>query len=129
MITPSEITATSTVVQWTSPSDDSQVANSRHALSPSEEVPVSFGNSPITTSTAAPARNPVTTALDRNREIHPIRNTASKRNNSPVASVIAATSCAACDPPRPVASTAPPATAASDELGPVEMCREVQKSA
>ena len=28
---------------------------------------------------------------------------------------------------RPVTRTAPPATAASDELGPVEMCRDVQK--
>lgn len=70
MITPSEITATSTVVQCTSPSDDSQVANSRHALSPFEEVPVSFGNSPITTSTAAPARNPVTTGRAYRRPLH-----------------------------------------------------------
>ena len=46
-----------------------------------------------------------------------------------MSSVIAATSWAACSPPSPVSSTAPPATAASDELGPVEMCREVQKSA
>ena len=36
---------------------------------------------------------------------------------------------AACSPPRPATSTAPPATAARDELGPVEICREVQKSA
>jgi hypothetical protein len=28
-----------------------------------------------------------------------------------------------------VTKTAPPATAASDELGPVEICRDVQKSA
>ena len=39
----------------------------------------------------------------------------------PVAIVIAATSSAASSPPTPVARTAPPATAASDELGPVEM--------
>jgi hypothetical protein len=35
-------------------------------LSPSAEVPVIFGSSPITTSTAAPARNPVITAFERN---------------------------------------------------------------
>ena len=38
-------------------------------------------------------------------------------------------SAAASSPATPVTSTAPPATAASDELGPVEMCLEVQKSA
>ena len=71
-----------------------------------------------TTSTAAPARKPVTTALDRNCAIQPSLKTASSRNSTPVTSVIAATSWAACAPPRPVTSTAPPATAASDELGP-----------
>ena len=45
--------------------------SSRQALSPSAEVPVSFGSSPMTTSTAAPARNPVTTALERNWAIQP----------------------------------------------------------
>jgi hypothetical protein len=83
----------------------------------------------MTTSTAAPARNPVTTALERKLAIQPIRSSASARNSTPVASAIAATSCAACSPPRSVTSTAPPATAAREELGPVEMCREVQKSA
>ena len=83
----------------------------------------------MVTSIAAPARNPVITAFDRNRAIHPSRNSASSRNSTPVTSVIAATSCAACAPPSPVTSTAPPATAASDELGPVEICRDVQKSA
>ena len=120
---------TSTVVAWTSSSDDTHDASSRHALSPSADVPVSFGSSPMTTSTAAPARKPVTTALERNWAIHPIRNTASSRNSSPVASAIAATSWAASSPASPATATAPPATAASDELGPVEMCREVQKSA
>ncbi|HEX3454431.1 MAG TPA: hypothetical protein VHS03_07385 [Gaiellaceae bacterium] len=90
---------------------------------------MSLGSSPMTTSTAAPARNPVITAFERNCAIQPIRNTASTRKRSPVAIVIAATSSAASLPARPVASTVPPATAASDELGPVEMCRDVQKSA
>ena len=103
--------------------------SSRQAFTPSADVPVSFGSSPITTSTAAPARKPVITGLERNRAIHPIRNTASSRNSTPATSVIAATSSAASLPPTPVSSTAPPATAASDELGPVEICREVQKSA
>ena len=61
--------------------------------------------------------------------IQPMRSSASARNSRPVASAIAATSCAAWAPPRSVTTTAPPATAASDELGPVEMCRDVQKSA
>ena len=112
-----------------SPSEPIHDASSRQALSPSDEVPVSFGSSPMTTSIAAPARNPVTTAFERNWAIHPIRNRASSRNRTPVTSVIAATSCAACSPPRPVSSTAPPATAASAELGPVEIWREVQNSA
>ena len=103
--------------------------SSRHAFAPSADVPVSFGSSPITTSTAAPARNPVITGLDRNRAIHPIRKIASSRNSIPATSVIAATSCAAWPPPTPVTSTAPPATAAREELGPVEICREVQNSA
>jgi hypothetical protein len=92
-------------------------------------VPVSFGSSPITTSTAAPARKPVITAFERNCAIQPRRKTAKRRNRIPVTSVIAATSSAAASPATLVESTAPPATAASDELGPVEMCREVQKSA
>ncbi len=71
------------------------------ALSPSDEVPVSFGSSPMTTSTAAPARNPVTTAFERNCAIQPSFNAASRRNSSPVTSVIAATSWAAWSPPRP----------------------------
>ena len=54
---------------------------------------------------------------------------ARRRNRSPVSSVIAATSCAAWSPPRPVTRTAPPATAASEELGPVEICRDVQNTA
>ena len=70
--------------------------SSRQALSPSDDVPVSLGSSPITTSTAAPARKPVTTALERNCAIQPSLNTASNRNSTPVTSVIAATSCAAC---------------------------------
>ncbi len=92
-------------------------------------MPVSFGSSPITTSTAAPARKPVTTARERNRAIQPMRSSASRRKSAPVTSVIAATSSAASAPPTLVNSTAPPATAARDELGPVEMCREVQNSA
>ncbi len=104
-------------------------ASSCHALLPSADVPVSLGSSPITTSMAEPARNPVTTAFDRNRAIQPIRSAATKRKSVPVTIAIAATSSAASCPSRPVNRTAPPATAASDELGPVEMCRDVQKSA
>ena len=78
---------------------------------------------------AAPARNPVITALERNWATQPSRKTANRRKRTPVAIAIAATSCAAWSPSSPVSRTAPPATAASAELGPVEMWREVQKSA
>ena len=46
-----------------------------------------------------------------------------------MASVIAATSWRPRPLSSPVTSTAPPATAASDELGPVEICRDVQNKA
>ena len=88
---------------------------------------MSLGSSPMTTSIAAPARNPVTTARDRKLASQPSLRTATRRNRAPVAIAIAATSCAASLPLDPVTRTAPPATAASDELGPVEMCRDVQK--
>ena len=45
-------------------------------------MPVSFGSSPTTTSTAAPARKPVTTARERNRAIQPSRSSASRRNSA-----------------------------------------------
>ena len=128
-ITPSATPPTSSVVQWISPRPWNHVASSRHALSPLDDVPVSFGSSPIVTSIAAPARKPVITAFERNCAIQPILNNARSRKRTPVTIVIAATSCAASSPLRLFASTAPPATAASDELGPVEICREVQKSA
>ena len=67
-----------------------------------------LGSSPITTSTAAPARKPVITALERKRAIHPSRSSANTRYSSPEASVIAATSSAASASARPVARTAPP---------------------
>ena len=80
-ITASATSPTSSVVQWMSPSARIHVASSRHALSPSADVPVSFGSSPIVTSIAAPARKPVTTAFERNCAIQPIRNSASSRNS------------------------------------------------
>ena len=79
----------------TSATDRSQEPSSRQALSPSASVPVSFGSSPITTSIAAPARNPVITAFDRNCAIQPRRKIASARNSRPVTRAIAATSAAA----------------------------------
>ena len=62
-----------------SPSVRTHDPSSRQALSPSEDVPVSFGSSPMTTSTAAPARKPVTTALERNWAIQPSFSAASKQ--------------------------------------------------
>ncbi len=128
-ISPRASTPTTTVDPCTSPSEPIHEPSSRQALSPSASVPVSLGSSPITTSTAAPARNPVITAFERKREIQPSRSSASTRYSSPEASVIAATSSAAWSSASPATRTAPPATAASDELGPVEIWREVQKSA
>jgi hypothetical protein len=128
-MSPSAVRPTASVVQLMSPSERIHDESSCQTLSPEVEVPVSFGSSPTTTSTAAPARKPVTTARERNRAIQPRRSSASSRNSAPVTSVIAATSWAASGPATAVNSTAPPATAARDELGPVEMCRDVQKSA
>ena len=128
-ITASDSTPTSSVVPCTSPSEPIHDPSSRHEFFPSASVPVSFGSSPITTSTAAPARKPVTTALERKCEIQPRRSSAMARNSSPVAIAIAATSSAASSPASPATTTAPPATAASEELGPVEIWRDVQKSA
>ena len=56
---------------------------------------MSLGSSPMTTSMAAPARNPVTTARDRKLASQPSLRMATSRNRAPVAIAIAATSCAA----------------------------------
>ena len=128
-MTPSASAPTTRVAPWISPSEPIHEPSSRHAFVPSASVPVSLGSSPITTSTAAPARKPMMTAFERKREIHPSRRSASARNSRPEISAIAATSSAASSSASPATTTAPPATAASDELGPVEIWREVQKSA
>ena len=90
--------------------------------SPSASVPVILGSSPLTTSMAAPNRNPVITALDRNCDSQPILKTASSRKSTPAVSVTAATSWGASSPASPEVSTALAATAASAELGPVAIC-------
>ena len=61
-------------------------ASSRQLFVPSCSVPVSLGSSPITTSIAAPKRNPVITGFDSSRDSHPIRRTAASRKSNPVAS-------------------------------------------
>src|SRR6187402_735908 len=100
----------------------SQSKNSAQTVRPSALVPDNFGNSPTTTSIAAPNRNPVTTGFDRNRAIQPMRSTARARKSKPVKLVTAATSSAAADvPTSPTVTTALPATAANAELGPVEI--------
>ena len=63
---------------------------------------MSLGSSPMTTSIAAPARNPVTTARERKLASQPSFRMATSRNRAPVATAIAATSCAASLPLRPV---------------------------
>ena len=59
---------------------------------------MSLGSSPMTTSIAAPARNPVTTARDRKLASQPSLRMATRRNRAPVAIAIAATSWAASLP-------------------------------
>ena len=106
-MTASATAPTSSVAQWMSPRPRIHEASSCQALAPSADVPVSFGSSPMTTSIAAPARNPVTTAFERKRAIQPSRSAATSRNSAPVTSAIAATSCAAsfaakaCEQDRP----------------------------
>ena len=82
------------------------------------------------TSMAAPNRKPVITARDRNCEIQLIRSRAITRNRTPVAIAMAATrSVAAWSLVTAARATAEPATAASDELGPIESWRDVPKIA
>ena len=69
------------------------------------------------------------TALERKCEIHPILKVASNRNSTPVTTVVAATSLTASLSATLLSTTALPATAASAELGPVEICRDVPNSA
>ena len=72
----------------------------------------------------------MTTARDRNWAIHPILSTARRRNSTPETRVIIATKDATFwTPVIPAAATALAATAASPELGPVEICRLVPKTA
>ena len=113
-----------------SPSVVSHDHSSWNELLPETFVPVSLGSSPMTTSSAAPKRKPVTTARERNCAIHPILSTATSRYSSPDASVIPATNDAtAFSSTMPAARTALAATAASPELGPTEICRLVPKIA
>jgi len=128
-ITTSEMTPTSTVLPWRSSSPTIQLPNFRQAFAPSMDVPVIFGSSPITTSIAAPKRDPAITAFDSSSEIQPILKMASSRNNNPVTRVIALTNSTASSPDTDASTTALPATAANAELGPVEICLAVPKSA
>ena len=129
-ITTTLMIPTTSVVQSSSSMVLIHSPNCRQVFSPPATVPVSFGSSPTTTSMAAPNRKPVITALDKNCEIHPIRKAAATRNSSPVAIVMAATSSAVAVPDdNPAMTTAPAATAARAELGPVEICRDVPKIA
>ena len=126
----SEMPPTSSVVACTSPRPPIQDPSSCQALSPSASVPVIFGSSPMVTSIAAPNRKPVTTALERNWEIHPILRTESRRKTAPTTIAMPATrAVASFSPETSDTITALPATAASAELGPTEICRDVQKSA
>ena len=93
-------------------------------------VPVSLGSSPMTTSIAAPKRKPVTTARERNCAIQPILKHGEEQEQEPGGERDPATNEAtSCSPVIPAASTALAATAASPELGPIEICRQVPKIA
>ena len=126
--TASAAAPTTTVASWVSPRVRTHDPSSRSEFEPLASVPVSFGSSPITTSIAAPNRNPVTTARERNWAIHPILSTASTRKSAPEARVMRATNDATSSVPvMPATATALAATAANPELGPVEICRLVPK--
>ena len=124
-------TTPTTIVVVCRPSSDAEPVGelAPAVLAGSADDPVSFGSSPITTSIAAPNRNPVMTALERNRDTHPILNTARRTNSTPAISVTAATSSGASSAGTDVVTTALAATAASAELGPVEIWRDVPNSA
>ena len=69
------------------------------------------------------------TAFERNWEIQPMRKTTSSRKRTPVTKVIEATSVRISFSDALAAITAPAATAARAELGPVAIWREVPSSA
>ena len=111
-----------------SPRVPNQDHSSCSELVPSAFVPVSLGSSPMTTSMAAPNKNPVTTARERNWAIQPIFRTASRKKRIPDASVTPATNDAmSFSSVIPAAMTALAATAANPELGPIEICLLVPK--
>ena len=89
--TASETRPTTRVATLVSPRVLTHERSSWSGFEPEALVPVSLGSSPITTSMAAPKRNPVTTARERNCATHPILKTASSRNKAPEARVIVAT--------------------------------------
>jgi len=121
-------TITVTRLAWSN--DPNQERSSCSGLAPLTSVPVSLGSSPMTTSMAAPNKKPVTTALDRNCATQPILKTAMSRKSRPEARVRVATNDATSSVPVTLAaSTALAATAASPELGPVEIWRLVPKTA
>ena len=128
--TTSETTPTTTVAAARRRASRARTTAPGTGSIPSTSVPVSLGSSPMTTSIAAPNRNPVTTARERNCAIQPICSTARSRNSSPDARVIAGDE--RRDVPSsviPAATTALAATAARPELGPIEICRLVPKTA
>ena len=128
-ISASDPAPTATVAQCTSPSDCSHVASSRHAFVAlrrgagqlrqlaDDDVDRGAGEEPRDHGLGEELRDPAHPERGEQQEQH----SGHERDRGD--------ELRGCRPPRPVASTAPPATAASDELGPVEMCREVQKSA
>jgi len=130
-ISTSEATPIATVVRSVAESSSSQLRSFCHELAPSASVPVILGSSPMTTSMAAPKRKPVMTGLERNWLIQPMRNNRRTRNMRPDPMVIAATSATASSLPvaMPAETSAPAATAASAELGPVAICPESPKMA
>ena len=65
-MTASETTPTTNVLILVSPREPNHERSSWNGFEPEALVPVSLGSSPMTTSIAAPKRNPVTTARERN---------------------------------------------------------------
>ena len=101
----SAATPTTAVARLSSPRLRTHDTSSCGGVEPDALVPVILGSSPITTSIAAPNRNPTTTARERNCAIQPMRSAANTTKTIPETRAIPATNTA----------TSPPTSAGRDD--------------
>ena len=128
--TASETTPTSSVVACTSSSEPSHDHSSCQALSPAASVPVSLGSSPIDDVDRAPEEEPGDHGPGQELRDPPHPEDRQQQEQHAGGEGDRGDELRGLGRRRcPVASTAPPATAASAELGPVEICRDVPKIA